>query len=469
MKRHTTALFLGLALVWSVPAWVSAAPLSPRVLGNTGEVYSIEAGLYGDLLPGQDGAEADRPIMVLDLTRPGQDTERLLLPATLGWEVESATGLVYSRQTGLLNVVWESRTEHTVSLFLARFDDGEWSQAEEIYFSPDGVAPTVALTHDALHLELEGGVRLNAERHILHLAWLDESGGELRASYLPVLLLDGELVDARETLSLPQLNANPGQAVESYLPEFLQMTVRDEDLDSLTLTFGSSASGRITSYLIDVTPMEFVHFGDLVYEMVMGSDFDPQELASFADGMGIEIISGGVRGRGHGRSRLTSSVLGFVASEVSDRILATGASYGADDVDLLAADLRRFVIELTHSLVAPAVATPGRSKSGGHSQVLEIEVPGLAGDDPMPAPVHVLDLRLAAERPVPESEGNELAVYTSDDGLDFLAAWLDETGKVWYTESRLEDEAWSQPRILDAFGGHLSLEQIRDLLRQRIR
>ena len=52
MIRHTAFLVTGLLLAF--PSWGAAEDLSLSVLGNSGEVYSVQAGSYGELFPGGD-------------------------------------------------------------------------------------------------------------------------------------------------------------------------------------------------------------------------------------------------------------------------------------------------------------------------------------------------------------------------------------------------------------------------------
>ncbi len=457
MKWNKNRFLLGL-LIAALPSWASASPLARSALDTSGTAYLVQAGTYGDLIPEGDGAEAGGELLVLDVFRPGQESERLIVPTTLGPEVESSPVLLYSREGDALDVLWQSRLDDEVAVHLTRFDGTAFSPVEEVYFSPDGVVPKVAVTHDALHLEIGDDV-VRAERHIVHLFWMQEVDGVGLAHYTPVLFLDGAFSGWKEVFSFPHLNTDPNQVAHARLPELLHVATNG-DRDSVRLTFGSSASGKLTTYELEYLPMDVVYLSDLIRELALDADFDPGDISGFSGNMGAELIGVGLRARS--RTHLTPEVLDFVATGLSERILETGADYGASDAEALAEDLRQHTLERLSGLFAPAAVA---AKSSG--SLIEIDAGGLLGDEPGPAPNHILDLRVALERPVPEAGGRKLTVYTSDDGLELLAFWKDR-GVLWYVESRLDEDTWSEPRPL-RLGEGLSLADARELLRQRIR
>lgn len=280
MTRYTALLVTGLLLAF--PSWGAAEDLSASVLGNSGEVYSVQAGSYGELFPGGDEVEAGRPILVLDVLRPGGETERMIVPTTLGHEAESTPRLLYSKQGGRLNVLWASRIENEASLFLTRFDGDGWSAVEELYFNPQGVVPKPALTTDALHLETADGEALDLERQTLHLVWPQVEEGDLTVGYMPIIFLNGRFIGWKEPFTFRHLDADANAVVTSLLPDILRVRAH-ADRDSVSLTFGSTASGRVTTLEIGLAPMELVYLGDTIHDLVMEMGFDPDDLASFAD------------------------------------------------------------------------------------------------------------------------------------------------------------------------------------------
>lgn len=160
-------------------------------------------------------------------------------------------------------------------------------------------------------------------------------------------------------------------------------------------------------------------------------------------------------------------------------MLDTGGSYTADQAGLLADDLRDYALELTQSLLSPAVAgargarsrPTGDDSTGDASKgtpILEIDVSTLLDGGNSGPTSHVLELRSAAEWPLPDSGGAELTLFASDDGLNLVAAWQDADGqKLWYAESNL-DSTWSAPQAL-VLGEELTLEKAQALLQERVR
>lgn len=473
MFRHVTKTIVGLTLL-ILPSWLAAEALPDSVLGNAGEVLTVKAGTYGELFPGGDELEAERPIVTLDILRPGESGERLIVPATLGWEVESSPALLFSKKRDVLNVLWTARLEKQVSLFLARLEDHEWSPVAEIYSNADGVLPTVATTRDVFYYETGDQRVIDVERETLHLVWSQQGNGQSSVAYSPVLLINGALIDWKETFTFSHLDPDANEVVAGRLPAMMRVRASAAE-ESIAITFGSSDSGRITTLELELVPMEIVFLSDLVGELILESEFDPQNVNSFADTMGAELIGVGSRGRGRGRSHLTFSMFDFVATGIHNRIVETGADYSADEVDLLAADLRRYTMELTQSLLSPAVTAEPQARSrllGSESKatpILEINVDEPVDEGQAPAPMsHILELRSAVEWAIPDSQGARITVLASDDGLDLVAGWLDADGKkVWYVESK-PDLTWSEPKTL-TLGEHLTLEKAAALLQARVR
>lgn len=474
MKKHIPTLtFLGLI---AGPAWVTAAPLVSTALGNGGEVFEVRVGTYAELFPGAAGEDGERQVAVLDVTRPGEATRRLVVPPTMGPERESSPKLLYSKETGSLNVVWIRRAAGEVSAHLMSFDGSEWSPSvNEIYFDPDGIAPSMALTEDELHLDLDDGTSVDAERQILHLVWPREADGQMTLGYVPVILLNGVFLGVGETLFLPHLNPTPDASGHPVLPPTFHVAVADEDLDRVTLTFGSSASGRVTSYDVEIVPMEIAHFAELIRDRVLDFEsFDPADIVRFADRLGVTIIDIGHRRTLRSRVVLTPPVIDYVASGTTRWVLEHGNEYGGDQLAELAADAGSEALRLATSLYSSASAPGGssgvKSLPEKHDPSnLVIDVSDLIDDSGSPLAAHVLELNFAVEIGLPDSQGSEITLFTSNDGRSFLASWLDldDPSVLWYVESGFGG-SWLPHRRLQ-LGESLSLEEAHALLQQRIR
>src|SRR4051794_1082922 len=78
-------------------------------LGDSGEVYFVRAGTYGDLFPGGTDTAPENSVLALDIVRRDQPAERLLVPGTEGSDVESSPFELYETTSGALFMVWQAQ------------------------------------------------------------------------------------------------------------------------------------------------------------------------------------------------------------------------------------------------------------------------------------------------------------------------------------------------------------------------
>src|SRR5437764_12049140 len=77
-------------------------------LGDSGEVYFVRTGTYGDLFPGGTDSAPENPVLALDVVRRDQPVQRLLVPGTEGTDVESSPFELYEATSGALFMVWQA-------------------------------------------------------------------------------------------------------------------------------------------------------------------------------------------------------------------------------------------------------------------------------------------------------------------------------------------------------------------------
>lgn len=95
MKALTPLLFCaGLGLAASA-AWPAAS--QQATLGAAGELYLARTGSYGDLFPGAKGTgiDAGSAVLALEIVRPGQAAERVLVPGTESTDEEELPALLF--------------------------------------------------------------------------------------------------------------------------------------------------------------------------------------------------------------------------------------------------------------------------------------------------------------------------------------------------------------------------------------
>lgn len=432
------------ALLGSAP--VRATALSNAVLGNSGELYELVFGTYGELFGEGFAAAADDPVLALDITGVNGRAERLLVPGTEGPRHESPAALMHDLRTDNLFVLWQSDElgEGTL-LRLTTLRGGQFFGVVEIE------DPTLAelsrtqvvLTHDRYQVELENGDKELISRTILHLAWTAREVGATDIRYTPLIFLNGSYIGWHEVFSLRDLLVGEPLDPPAQMHPGLESALRLEttrDNQRVLASFASAQTGELSVVDIGVMPLELAMLSDMVREVVGGleDDFDPRELVAFADGARLEIIGTGFRRKLHTR------LVDYVADEVAKEIVAVGAELAPRGYDVLTEHLRQFVVSLTTPLVTTDISfVPGV----GDSQVVEIDVGGLFGEGAIPA--QILDLHVVRSVPLPRTGGGMTTIYTSRNGQDLLVVWEDsERGRYDYVEWLAGADDWSERRRL---------------------
>src|SRR4051812_24134479 len=106
MKRTSSVLALSLlAGTLGSPAF---AQDRTAALGTAGEVYLSKVGAYKDLFPKEHATASGNTVLAIDLIQPGATQQRLLVPYTMGADVESSPAVLFEDDSDTLFVVWAS-------------------------------------------------------------------------------------------------------------------------------------------------------------------------------------------------------------------------------------------------------------------------------------------------------------------------------------------------------------------------
>lgn len=428
-------------------------------LGSAGELYSVVAGPYGELFPQSGGADPATPVLALDVTHPGQATERLLVPGTADayGDVEGGSSLVYEDTSETLFLVWESRRNviHPM-LNLISFDGTEWSEPLVImsnFFALKG-SPKLAITHDSYTAEQEGEPQ-SLHRAVLHLSWWEEGIEETEVLYAPIVLDNGSYPAAEPPIF--RLNdfqlEEPGPPV-ALAEDFARRPTLHAGLEhrSVVLGFADASSGRYLTLEVTVLPAELGLLADGIHQQVVdsGFDFDLDELESFAGTVRGNIID---IGRNLNQRNLT-----FLADDIRGNIIDIGREWNGGLVPFSDA-IRGNIIDIGSNLFGGEVA---RLYNSHGFIVVEVVTPDAA---PPQARSHFLSLRLVTDRALPDLEHPASAIFVSESGEHVLIAWEAE-GEVRYVES--EADGWSAERAL-ALGEGLDSEGAYGILESRTR
>ena len=489
MRSSKVNPIAGLALSIALQSAALAAS-SPAVLGHSGQLQRALTGTYGELFSEGEALDAATPVLVVEIVSAGHEAARFLVPGTEDSRVEAEPILFQDGKYDTFVLLWQSRAEESASqVRFAIFDGSEWSQVHTLEHDGAPVevagAPSIAESHDTFEVDLEGGEPLSAERRILHVIWQSE-GPSPATYYAPLNFIEGQYLGWHALLTLdatflqePEADSDdaeaggsdddssdsetetgeePIQLAASLSRTLLLQTAGDDR--SILVTFANPASHRIGTVEISPLPLAMGLLGEQVREQILAlaEFYDPDNLASFSDQIraGI-VIMGSI-------FNLHEAYGDYVADEVADWLLSAGELYGWD-LESLGNDARDLTIDVSNEVYASTKTDP----ADPDSEIIEIDVAGLIGDEPDPA--QTLDMRVRADLPAPAIGDGPTTVYTSRDGRGLLIAWQDEeAGRIHWRESRRDPEGstWSEAFSLE-LGDHLTLEEAHALLAAKIR
>ncbi len=451
----------------------SAAEASEMSLGQAGQLHRVLTGTYGDLFAGGQDADAVAPVLAVEIVRPGEETDRLLVPGTGDARTEARPLLFQDSTYDSFVLLWQSRGEDQHSyLHFANFDGAEWSEVYALVQDDTPVSlvndPLITETHDAFTLDLGDGESISAERRIIHLLWLSAEEVPL-ARYAPLTFVEGRYVgwhglfELTESFLLAPDGGGDGGQIEltAALARTLSLRAANDDR-SVLVTLANPVSNRIGTLEISPLPLELGLLGEQVREQILAlADlYDPDDMGSFSDGIRAAIVIMGQRFDMH------EAFGGYVAGRVADWILETGGSYGLEGFESLGNDARDETIEASSEVYASTQADPADPET----EIVRINIAALFEDED-PDPAQIIEIRVRSDRPAPAASEGPAAVYTSRGGSGLLAAWLDaENGQVLWVESRPESGggAWSEPFTL-SLGESPTIEDAQRLLAAKIR
>jgi len=455
-------LSVSVAVVAALAATLGAVPARSQTtttVGDHGELYTVETGLYGDLFPGQSLADTDNASLALDITRPGQALERLLVPGTGTEDFEDSASLVFDDESGALFILWQTKINLIHSkLDLVSFHDGEWSPVIEIWGSPFGwkTAPQLAVTRDQFVTETEDGGTRAWARTVVHVIWAEDGTYGPNILYSPIILLDGEFVGTSPVYSLTDL-ANLGDqgisgGVELALAEAPRIQA-GRNGQTVVIGFTDAASGRLVTLEMEVLPGEVSYLADRCRRQLIGIGNKLRtEPTAYLDEVRRQLI-------GIGRKiDLHPGVAMYAADVAVDEILTERPSA---DVAAIADGVRRQII-----------AVGARMTDRGVDRTLPktgYSILDLSNDESTTSDrgADLIRVSTVANLPAPPIDGSAapISLYLSRSGDSVIVAWP-EGARLVYHESR--DGGWGDRlQLVIGSPGVPSLERAKEMLRQR--
>lgn len=459
IQRLTLVFLLALAaLAQSLPLHAEAHDVA---LGSNGDLYSIRAGAYRDLFPNAGFAQSDVVVLALDVTHPGADsstTQRLLVPGTGGNDIESSPSLFFEESSRSIFIVWESRINplHSV-LYLTSLADGEFGEVVQI--SGDRYSfkssPRIAVSHDTFELTGPSGTPERHFRTIVETVWWETSGGEDRAVYAPVVLIDGIYLGWNPVFLLDDLaDSSSLRVADVPTGPFLHAPSIQigDDISTAVATFVNSETGRLNTLAIDVLPVDLSDIAVRVRAKILTFPRIPTPITLLADPVRSAIIDIG--------SNLHPSIRTFLADEVRSAIIDIGSRYNPGQIRRLADAIRSAIIDIG------ADSFGGR---GGRQQNLVYRITEVmatpTAEPSVTAPGHALAVHLAANLPIPDTGTAIPSVYSSAHGDSLIVSWLQDD-KILYRESTTD--GWTDVLSI-ALGPNMTQAQAEQILAQRAR
>jgi len=460
--RARTCFFTAFACSLALAGAALAADRQ-AALGDSGEVYFVHTGTYGDLFPSGTETAPENPVMALDVVRRDQPAQRILVPGTEGPEVESSPFELYESSSGALFMVWQAQvnTIHPI-LNLSSFKNGDWTPVIQVTGNPFArkSSPQIAITRDTYDVQdPHDGTLSPAHRTALHLIWWEEgSHGGGNVLYAPILLLDGSYVGSFQVFTLNSFLSGQtpsgvtGAAAELFLAPRIQS---GSSARSVVVALADPATQRVATLEISMLPGELVSVSDYVRAHIIesGSRFLPRDVNGLAND-----VHDSVQGSG---ARLHPGVLSYVADQVRAHIIESG-SKAPGQLKALAEDVRAHIIESGATMVGSRIdSVNAKSDSSAFSPtVQQISTPdGTAG------PEHMFQINVDSSRPAPRTAAAPNSIFVSLDGSDAIVSW-DLPTEVRYRESTAQ--GWGPINIL-TLDSTLDIDRAHAILDQRVR
>jgi hypothetical protein len=454
------ALLLALG-AFSQGSWASAQ--RETVLGPNGELYTVRAGTFGELFPGQQNVPASNPVLALDVEKPDATRTRLLVKGTEGVDVDSAPFLLYEDVSNTLFLVWEIRLGGLFPVLMLSGYKDTWLDPYAIIDYPFSLksSPQLAVTYDTYVEDGDGTSATPAtrQRNILHLFWVQESdsgnAGNTETFYSPIFLENGRFLGRSPAYRLNDLDDSPADTLAgAALPPQIIKVQRGRDQRTLVVAFGSA--GRLLTLEIGALPAQWGRIADGARSHIIdfGARLYPNHLAALAAEVKAEIIR-------RGSPSFDPEVLRSLADQVEIYITSAAPK---TPLKFIADGARSHIIDFGARLSGRGM----KNSQAASSSLVEVNPSELemAGVDSAALPSQILQMGRVSSWPAPEAGIPANAqIFVSESGERALLCWS-ETNRVVYRESN--GAGWAAPlelRLTDS----VDLKRAYEILEQRVR
>lgn len=481
-KHHSIlawSLGFGLLAGAALPAPAVAAVHREAALGAEGELYQVRAGSYGSLFPkGTPNGTASRtpvaaatPVLALEVSRPGEAPQRLLVPGTDTPDVESSPSLVVEESSNAVFLVWEIRHNAIHSLLkLSSFDGANWSEPIEVGKNPSSLktAPQLAITRDAYTKATPQGETVTRQRTILHLIWAEEQGGDdvYKTRYTPLVVEKGSQLGPSPVYDLNVYQDAGGSfeaVVEGGPSDLVRTPVIQSGRDGRTVVvaFADAETRRIVTVEIDSLPAELSRLADGARAQIVdlgnrhSYPTNRQAMATMAAQVRTGIVA--IGGAFH------PEVVQSIAERIHDLVVDSAAK-GRNLVSL-AEEARAQIVDLGAKLSGRGLRhQQNTSTTAIVSEIVESTFEPEVGTEESVAS-HLIQFRVASSRPTPQVGGGDIRIFVSENGEQLILAWA-QADRVRYRSS--QGEGWTDIREL-VLSENLTQQKAFEILEQRVR
>jgi hypothetical protein len=461
LLRSTLLCSLGALL----GAGLAAAEKREVALGSNGEVYQVKAGTYGELFPGSSRYSQDFPVLALDVTAPGEEPHRILVPTSADADVESSAAVIFEDASNTAFLIWESRHSYHSQLRVASWDGSRW--AEPIppilggnLLSPKTL-PQIVVTRDSYAVpSLNGPVtRISTS---LHLLWAEEVDDALDTFYMPVILENGVCIGETPLYRLSDFEGegDGAAALATQAPannlQRAPALLKGRDERTVIVGFSSIKTHRVVTLEIDTLPQALTNLagGARAQIIDIGARLSyPANVKALGERVRSAILQSG--------TAFETEIVQALADRTRDLITTNGGGGRPQNLVSLAGAARAQIIDIGAKLAGRGLKN---LKPAALAQPVRIEeVAGTSAGQPIS---HLIQFRVVSSRPAPSVGSGDVMLFLSTSGEEVLVSWNPGDGHIYYRQSQGGD--WNDPIDLKLNRG-LDLPGAYGMLEKRIR
>lgn len=451
-----TRSLVSAAVVAVLAMFTAIAPATATSFGQ--EVLGAEATVYrllpldetGNFLP-LDSAKAKA--FVLEIVRPGEPTEYLMVPGTEDFGEESAPSLSFFAPSNTLHLVWVDQINSIHSMISAaayRPDTGFESLASFMgspYYAK--LRPQVVGTQDrATWTDLDepspedgGGptaaTRRSLVQRVFHTVWREEQG---HVFYSAIAENSNGESGRTETLDLNELMPALPSEWRTGIDGPMVLS-NGKNTRTVLLSIVDPQLRTLETIEIETVPIEMAFVAEAAHQALLEAD-------GASDPSSETLVSAAEAARSHiiriGRSVLPGPATDLLAREAAAVVSTAGVEPGTSWVGV-AEEARSHIIRIGRSLRNETAEDPPLGVTG-------FAVPMVADTAPAPDTATTPDVYVFVSHlssvVLPDSVPIDAEILRSADGLHSILFWTAEDGTMEYVER--EAQQWSSVHRLSA-------------------